>query len=87
MVTDHREGLFRQGGLSLQHVIQILHTRRGVSGTFGQVARLNTCLIVAPGEHDIIETAMRLVDAILRRIDPIVGIRVCLEGLWVYDLV
>jgi hypothetical protein len=53
----------------------------------GDVGDLNTCLIMAPGEHDIIETAMRLVDSILCRIDHIVRIWVCLKGLGVYDLV
>ncbi len=86
MVTDHREGVFRQGGLSLQDVIQILHPRC-VSDKLGEVGNPNTCLIVAPGEHDIIETAMRLVDAVLCRIDLIVRIWVCLKGLGVYDLV
>ena len=67
-------------------MIQILHTQR-VSGKLGEGVGLNTCLIVAPGEHDIIETAMRLVDPILCRIDVVVRIRVCLKGLGVYDLV
>ena len=86
MVTDHREGLFGQGGLSLQDVIQILHTRR-VSGMFGKVGNLNTCLVVTPGEHHIIETTMGLVDSILCRIDTIPRIRVCIKGIGVYDLV
>ena len=60
---------------------------RYVNDTLGEVGNLNTCLIVAPGEHDIIETAMRLVDAVLCRIDAVVGIWVCLKGLRVYDLV
>jgi hypothetical protein len=52
-----------------------------------KVDDLDTCLIVAPGEHDIIETAMRLIDAIFCRIDLIVRIWVRLKGLGVYDLV
>ena len=86
MVTDHREGLFRQEGLSLQHMIQILHTRY-ISDMLRQAGDLNTCLIVAPGEHDIIETAMRLVDPIFCRIDRIVRIWVCLKRPGVYNLV
>ena len=86
MVTDHRERLLRQGGLSLQDVIQILYTSC-VSDMFERVGNLNTCLIVAPGEHDIIETAMRLVDAVLCRVDAVMRIRVCLERLGVYDLI
>ena len=53
----------------------------------GDVGDLDTCLIMAPGEHDIIETAMRLVDPILCRIYHIVRIWVCLKRLGVYDLV
>ena len=53
----------------------------------GDVGDLDTCLIMAPGEHDIIETAMGLVDSILCRIYHIVRIWVCLKRLGVYDLV
>jgi hypothetical protein len=53
----------------------------------GKAGDLNACLIVAPGEHDIIETAMRLVDAVFCRIDLILRIWVRLKGLRVYDLV
>ena len=67
-------------------MIQILHTRC-LSGMLGEVGNLNTYLIVAPGEHDIIETAMRLVDPIFRRIDLIIRIWVCLKRLGIYDLV
>ena len=86
MVTDHREGLFRQGALSLQDMIQILWMRY-VNGMLGEVGNLNTCLIVAPGEHDIVETTMRLVDAVVCRIDLVVRIWVCPKGLGVYDFV
>ena len=67
-------------------MIQILYIRC-VSGMLGGIGDLDTCLIMAPGEHDIIETAMRRVDPILCRIYHIVRICVCLEGLRVYDLV
>jgi hypothetical protein len=53
----------------------------------GKVDDLDTCLIVAPGEHDIIETAVRLVDAVFCRIYLIVRIWVRPKGLGVYDLV
>jgi hypothetical protein len=53
----------------------------------GKAGNLDTCLVVAPREHNIIETAMRLVDAVFCRIDLIVRIRVCPKGLGVYDLV
>ena len=64
MVTDHREGLFWQGGLIFQYMIQILHIL-WVTGIIREVGDLNICLIMAPREHDIFETAMRLVDPIL----------------------
>ena len=80
MVTDHREGFF------FQYMIQILHIL-WVSGIIREVGDFNTCLIMAPREHDVFETAMRLVDPILCRIDPIVRIRIRVKGLGVYDLV
>jgi hypothetical protein len=46
-----------------------------------------TCLIVAPREHNIIETAMWLVDAVFCRIYLIVRIRVGSKSLGVNDLV
>ena len=48
---------------------------------------IRTDLIVAPGEHNIIETALGLIDTVLCRINLIVGVRVCLECLWIYDFV
>jgi hypothetical protein len=44
-------------------MIQILYIRY-VNGMPGEFGDLNTYLIMTPREHDIIETAMGLVDAI-----------------------
>lgn len=46
-----------------------------------------TYLIMAPGQHDIVETAIGLVDTIFRRVDGIVDIRVIGKRVGVYDLI
>lgn len=42
---------------------------------------------MTPGEHNIIEATMRLIDAIFGREDLIIGIGVILESLRVNDLI
>jgi hypothetical protein len=44
-------------------------------------------LVVTPGEHDIIEATVGLVDPVFRRIDGIVRVRVCFERLWIDDFI
>lgn len=46
----------------------------------------NTNLIVSPGQHDIIQAAVRLVNTVLRGENRISVVRVALERLRVYDL-
>ena len=67
-------------------MIQILYTGN-VNGMLRGIRQPDTCLIVTPGEHHIIETAMRLVNAVFCRINLIVRIWVCFKRLGVYDLV
>jgi hypothetical protein len=48
---------------------------------------LSAHLIVAPGEHDVVETTMGLVDTTFCRIYAVMRVRVRFERLRVYDLV
>ena len=44
-------------------------------------------LVVAPGKHHVLETAVRRVHAILGRVDGVVEIRVPCESFGVDDLI
>jgi len=48
---------------------------------------MTTHLIVTPGKHHVVKTAVGLVDAILRGVDGVVEIGVCSKGLRVDDLI
>jgi hypothetical protein len=85
VIPDHSKAFFREGALALEDVVEIL--RPGVNDPFGGFLMIRTDLIVTPWEHDIIETAMRLIDTVFCRINLVVGVWVCRECLWIYDFV
>lgn len=66
-------------------MIQIL--RRSIRLRNLIVVMGNTYLVMTPGQHDIVETTVWLVDTILGRVDRIPAVRVGSESLWVDDLV
>lgn len=53
----------------------------------GNVEFYKTHLIMTPGQHDVVQPAVGLIDTIIRRIQGIVKIGVVLKCFRVYDLV